>query len=241
MKLTPKDAATPEIVALIPVRAGSKRIPNKNLRKLGGITLLERKIIQLQSAGIEKIFVGSDSQELLNLATKAGAIPIQRKPEACNEELSTANEMIRDFSSRVTGDIAIWAHCTNPFLYAEHYRSAIGKFLQEHRNPHSQYDSLITVYRVQGHMWTESHKPANYNPYGDTHPLAGSLPPVYFQDGGIFIQTLEMMRKNSYFFGGQPYLLEIDPYNSLDINSPRDLEVANALTEYMDRAHEFRS
>jgi CMP-N-acetylneuraminic acid synthetase len=189
-------------------------------------------------AGINKIYVGSESDEYLSLADKLGAIPILRNEDACDESISSANQMIADFSAKIEGDVvALWAHCTNPFLYSNFYVDAIVRYFEASSS--GDYDSLISVYKIQSHMWDCKQRPCNYDPYLPRHTLAKELPPVYFQDGGIFIQDLKSMKINSYFFGANPYLFEIDPIYSLDINTQHDLDVANLLSASLDAKFNF--
>ncbi len=227
-----------QVVALIPARSGSVRVTNKNLKTLNGITLLERKILQLKGAGIHKIYVGSDSIEYLELAESRGAIPVKRDDIACDESRASANDMISDFCSRINEDaIALWAHCTNPFIYSEMYMDALKTYCDvcEWNN----FDSLLSVYKVQSHMWGNDLKPLNYDPYLPTHTLAKDLVPVYFQDGGIFIQDLAKMKANSYFFGRKPYLYELDPISSYDINTEDELDVAELISGALDHKYGF--
>jgi CMP-N-acetylneuraminic acid synthetase len=227
-----------EFIALIPVRSGSKRVPNKNLSIVGGLSLLERKIKQLQNVGIKKIYVGSDSKDYLQVALNSGAIPIARANSACDESIASANQMICDFSLRVEGKYAIWCHCTNPFIYSQIYSDAIDTFIDK-CIVQKNYDSLISVYKIQNHMWNHEFRPVNYDPKLSTHTLAKNLDPVYFQDGGIFIQELRKMQINSYFFGTSPYLFEIDYLNGFDINTQEDLRAAQILSEALDKEFSF--
>ena len=67
--------------ALIPVRKGSGRVKNKNIRPFAGSSLLEIKVKQLQRVeGIDEVCVNSDCDEMLDLATKLGATAIKRDP-----------------------------------------------------------------------------------------------------------------------------------------------------------------
>ena len=220
-------------IAMVPARAGSKRVIDKNIQIIGEHPMIVRKVNQLLNCGVDKVYVGSDSDEILSLAEKAGAIPIFRAIEACNEDLSSANDMIKDFCMRVEGDIALWAHCTNPFLYAPHYRSALQVFNLEVLEQ-AKYDSVISVSKIQSHMWNHSWLPSNYDPYLDRHTLASEINPVYFQDGGIFIQSLEQMRANSYFFGKKPYLYIVEAINGYDINNSEELALAQTLAPTLD-------
>jgi CMP-N-acetylneuraminic acid synthetase len=220
------------IVALVPARGGSKRIESKNLQLIGGKTIVERKVIQLrQVQSIHEVYVGSDDKRILDAGARAGAIPVIRNPIACDEAVSPANVMIADFVMRVEADVIIWAHCTNPFIYGEHYSAAIEQFLT---NKSQGYDSLLSVTKIQSHMWNRHGFPCNYNPYAPKHTLARDLDPVYFQDGGIFIQDASDFRQNSYFFGRRPFLHELDAMTGFDINTPYELEMARLIQPMMD-------
>ena len=226
-----------EVVAIIPARGGSVRVKNKNLYQINGLSLIERKILQLKNAGIKKVYVGSDSLEILDKADGLGANVINRDPIACDESKSSANFMIEELSKKIpNAPYAIWAHCTNPFLYSEHYISAFEMFL----NKRDKYDSLISVNKIQNHLWSDKFQPHNYDPWSKTHTLAKDLKPLYQQDGGIFIQKLRDFQEKCYFFGKNPFLYEIDPINSFDINTPEDIEWAAALSEIIDNKFNFK-
>jgi len=204
-----------KIAALIPARSGSIRVRDKNSRLLGKYPLLGRKIKQLQSSKVDEIFLGSDDSSYLAIAERFGATPILRSDFACDESVSTSNDMIADFTARIPDDfdIIMWVHCTNPFLYARHYDAALELF---QKNVPS-YDSLLSVQKVQNHMWKNESSPLNYNPWGSAHTLARNLQPVYFQTGGIFIQWAQNIKKNHYFFGDKPGLYFIVKTKSLTL------------------------
>ncbi|MGG5890606.1 cytidylyltransferase domain-containing protein [Falsiroseomonas sp. HC035] len=225
------------ILALMPVRRGSVRIPNKNLQLMAGQPLVVRKVKQLQqSRHVTQVVVGTNCPEARSLALAAGASVVDRDEAACDEAVSPANIMIGDFVKRVNADIIVWSHCTNPFLYARHYDAAIDAFLEAETEG---ADSLLSVIRMQSHMWNEHGFPINYNPYGPKHALAKTLAPVFFQDGGIFIQRHANMLLNSYFFGRQPKLFEVEFPYSHDINVRSDLEIGRALAPMLDQVEGF--
>jgi N-acylneuraminate cytidylyltransferase len=223
------------VSALLPVKAFSRRIKNKNIKYLGKCTLLERKILQLKkSKFIDKIYVGSDSSIILKMAEDLGAIPIGRDPKACDESQASANLMIKDFVDRVDTDIAVWAHVTNPFVYGEHYDQAIKTFITKNK-----YDSLLSLTKIQSHMWNKDFFPINFNPYAEKHPFASECDPFFYQNGAIFIQKLEDFKSNSYFYGNKPYPFILDEMAAYDINTPNEFEIAEQLQSYMDKLYDF--
>lgn len=216
-----------KIAALVPVRAGSKRIPNKNLALIGDESLLARKIRQLkESEFITDIYVGTDGEQLAAEAENCGATVVLRDPRCCDEEQASANMMIADFVKRVSCDIVVWVHATNPFVEGSTYDSAIKTFIQEEAK---NFDSLMSVLALQEHLWTPNFHPLNYNPYKERHTLAKDLPAYYKQTGAFFIQRHQAMKNNSYFFGKHPFLFKTTELEAIDINTPYDLALANAM------------
>ena len=226
-----------KIAALIPARSGSKRVIGKNLRLFGKHPLLVRKIKQLQSSMVDEIFLGSDSSSYLKIAMDNGATPILRSDFACDESVSTSNDMIADFANRIPDhfDVIVWVHCTNPFLYARHYDASIKMF----KKNIDKYDSLLSVQKVQNHMWENESTPLNYKPWKGAHTLAKNLQPVYFQTGGIFIQWAKKMKKNHYFFGNNPKFILHSQIEAIDIDTEDDFIMAESLIEFMDEKESF--
>lgn len=217
-----------EITAIIVARKGSVRIPSKSLLKLDGISLIERKIKQLQHCNfINRIVFGSDSNEMLEIAQAAGAETVKRPDFYCDETKASANEMIQNMMELIKTDIVVWSHCTNPLITPATYDKAIEQFINNW--PH--HDSLLSVVEFKEHLWQENNQPLNYNPYGPRHIPAKELPPYYMQDGGIFIQPYTQMKENHYFFGKKPFLFKIPEEEFLDINNLRDYLLAQAIID----------
>ncbi|MCP4355079.1 MAG: acylneuraminate cytidylyltransferase family protein [Proteobacteria bacterium] len=220
-----------EVVAIIPAKDDSKRIKRKNFRELSGKSLLGRKITQLKNSKyIDRVVVGSKSLEVLEEAKRYGAETVTEEEYI---QTQSSNKMIHNLVSRVETDIVVWAHCTNPFIETKTYDNAIELFSSNLET--CEYDSLVSVYKVQEHLWGTDKKPMNYNPYAETHPLAKELPVLYAQDGGIFIQPHKQMLENSYFFGKKPYLFEMSANEILDINVEKELKIAEILVELYEK------
>jgi CMP-N-acetylneuraminic acid synthetase len=218
-----------KIAALVPVRSGSKRIPHKNLAKLGDESLVARKVRQLKACeALTHIYVGTDSVDLAHEAERSGAEVVMRDPVCCDEEQASANMMIADFVRRIDADIVVWVHVTNPFVESTTYDAAIKTFIEKEQKG---FDSLLSVLAMQEHFWTPNYYPLNYNPYKERHTLAKELPAYYRQTGAFFIQRHQSMKNNNYFFGKHPYLFKTTELEAVDINTPYDLKLAAALLD----------
>ena len=80
-------------IAIIPARAGSKRIPNKNIKPIGGIPALSLAIRTAQESELfNQIYVSTDSPEIADLAKKCGAlVPFLREPKLSDDHTSTVS------------------------------------------------------------------------------------------------------------------------------------------------------
>lgn len=123
-----------KITAVIPVRAGSKRLPNKNILPFGDSNLLIHKIRQLkQVKGLDTIVVSSDSPEMLNMAYSESAegdgmpkIVLHERPaEYCDD----TTKPFKNIAENIEGDIILWAVCVCPLLSVQTYDKAIQTYL----------------------------------------------------------------------------------------------------------------
>ena len=217
-----------ELSFLIPVRGGSKRIPRKNMLEINGETLIARKVRQLLPLG--KVYVGSDDSDMLNEARKHGAIAVRR--EKTNEGYDSANDMIREFTGLIEPcETVAWCHVCNALLSTETYKRAIDEFYKGLREG---YDSLISVHEVREHFWNADMRTPCYNVTwckNVRHLCAKELPPLYMQDGGIFINRYQDMVKHHYFFGDRPKLFVVPKEEFCDINEYSDYLYAKAVIE----------
>ena len=79
-----------KITAIIPVRAGSRRLPNKNILPFGDSNLLVHKIRQLQQVkNIDNIVVSSDSDKMLEIAKAEGVLIHKRAIEYADDKTKT--------------------------------------------------------------------------------------------------------------------------------------------------------
>jgi CMP-N-acetylneuraminic acid synthetase len=115
------------ITAIIPVRQGSTRIKDKNIRKFGNTSLLENKIQQLKKTkGIDEIIVSSDSDVMLQIACENGVIAKKRPPEYCDEKTKTFNEVVRYIADyEVTSETMMWTPCVCPFVTNKKFEEGI--------------------------------------------------------------------------------------------------------------------
>ena len=215
---------TESFTAVVPVRKGSRRLPNKNTAKFGETNLLVEKLKQLEEVSeINNIVVSSDSSKMLDMARDRGATAHRRPHEYCDEKTKTFGEVVEYICKNVEGRHVVWATCTSPLVLPEHYSEAIGRYLEALSEG---YDSLMSVEPFKRYIWTEE-GPLNYE-LGTAHVPSQELKELYFVTDGILIAPRLKMIEWQYFHGPSPYKYALDKIHCVDIDDKLDLEVARA-------------
>ena len=207
------------ITAIVPVRAGSRRMKNKNIAPFNGTTLLEHKIEILKKVPeVTRIVVSSDSELMLEMAKRHGADIHRRPEEYCDEVSRPFGDTVRLVCSAVEGDHILWAPCTSPLIWPALYSQAIGLYLQALKDG---YDSLISVELFKRFMWDEK-GPLNYE-LGDKQVPSQQLPKLYVVTNGILLAPREKTIEWKYTYGRNPYKYAIDKAATVDIDDELDL------------------
>lgn len=213
-----------KITAIIPVRAGSTRLKNKNIAPFAGTNLLINKIHQLQQVKeITDIVVSSDSDVMLEMASLAGAKTHKRAIEYCDEKTKTFGEVVRHIAESVDGDDILWATCTSPLVFPKDYADAIAHYYPALEQG---YDSLMSVESFKRYIWNEE-GPLNYE-LGLKHVPSQQLPTLYFVTDGILMAPRAKMIEWAYFHGRHPYKYVVNKRTGCDIDDGLDLACARA-------------
>jgi len=100
------------MLALIPARAGSKRVPLKNIKRLNNIPLIAYTINTAKSL-FNPVIVSSDSNEILIIASNYGAIPLKRPIEYCQDD-STDYDVVQHMLNHYPTDFVAYMRPTTP-------------------------------------------------------------------------------------------------------------------------------
>ena len=105
-----------KVVAMIPARFGSKRIPKKNIRLLNGIPLISYIIRAAKEAKcFDEIYVNSESDILGEIAEKEG-VSFYKRPAELSTDSATNDEFTQDFMNNVECDVLVQLLPTSPFI-----------------------------------------------------------------------------------------------------------------------------
>jgi CMP-N-acetylneuraminic acid synthetase len=212
-----------KITAVIPIRKGSRRVPNKNFKEFyNGKNLLELKIENLlQIQLVDEIVVNTDSEDAIQIAKKYGVSYFEREPYYASSECSQS-DFFRNLAETTNSDIIIHTPCTSPLIKVDTMYDAINRFMI------SDNDSCNSVGLVKEYLWLDN-KPLNYTIVNNNVPNSQDLPKVLKLTFGFNIISRELMIKRSNVVGHNPLFYIVDETEETDIDTQLDFDFAKFL------------
>lgn len=207
-------------VALIPIKLGSKRVPQKNIKPFFDGTPLMAFIQQacLDAGNIDEVYIYCSDETV-----KPFLLPNVRflkRPAYLDLDDKNANDIIREFIKTVDADIYVNAHTTSPFAKPETIAELVEKVGS------GKYDSAFCAEGMRTFMWQDL-KPINFDP--DHFPRTQDLPLIYGETSIAYVFTKESFLKHNRRLGDNPFIKEVSKIEAIDIDYPEDFEIANAI------------
>ncbi len=220
------------MIALIPARGGSKRLPRKNVRVFCGRPLIHWSIAMAQAVPeIERVIVSTDDPEIAEIARAASA-EVRIRPDDLSTDFATTasvvTHVLRDLAAtegyRPVGVVLLQPNC--PLRPWAIVRSAIDAFMG------NTVDSVVSVTQSrekQGQVEGSCFRPA-YAP----GTRSQDMPSTYFENGVVYVSRGDMVRERGEIFGERIYPLVTDLLYALgDIDTELDFQIA----EHLFRTH----
>ena len=224
---------SPSAVALVPARAGSQRVPGKNVAPLAGHPLLAYTIAAARESGLfEAVIVSTDSEAIAEVARRYGAEVPRLRPVELAGATSPDIEWVRHALEGADWEVFSLLRPTSPFRTAATIRRAWDRFTAV-----PDADSLRAVRPVREHpgkMWRvtgEVMKPFLPQPPGEvpTHSRqTAALEALYVQDSSLEIAWTRIVAAGE-IAGRRVVPFFCEGVEGLSIDYPDDLERAEAL------------
>ena len=217
-----------DMIALVPMRHHSQRVPGKNFRPLAGKPLFHHILATLlEVSEIQEIIVDTDSPIIKKgLTSHFPSVTILDRPQHLSGDAISMNEIISHDINQRDAEFFLQTHSTNPFLKAETISTAIKRFFKSV----PEFDSLFSVTRLYTRLYTEEGSAINHDP--SELLQTQDLPPVYEENSCLYIFSKNGFITQNHRIGKKPFLYEIDPEEAWDIDTELDFQVAECLMEH---------
>ena len=218
-----------KIVALLPMKGNSERVPNKNLKDFCGKPLYHRVMNTLLSSNyIDKVAVNTDSDVIKNdLKEHFGDnVVVVNRPIEIIGDFVSMNKIIKCDINSIEADFYLQTHSTNPLLKKKSLDKAIEKMISLMES--KEFDSIFSVTKLQTRLYKANGEPFNHDP--SELLRTQDLEPLYEENSNFYIFT-----KESFFNSGEkriglkPFMFEIDKIEAVDIDEPQDFIIAESL------------
>lgn len=220
----------PEILAIIPARGGSKRLPGKNVKLLCGKPLIAYTIEAALGADfVHRTVVSTEDKEIAKIARKYGAEVIKRPNELATDTtlIQPVLEHAVKFLEEKEGyrpDIIVLLNPTSPLRGSQDIDRAAHDFIQ------GGAETLISVYPCYLCLWRRISGGGYVANYDVEHkPRTQDMPIQLRENGAIYMASRKFLLENHNLLGKHVVLSRMAETASIDIDTVLDFIIAEAI------------
>lgn len=221
-----------KVVAIIPARGGSKGIPRKNLRLIGGLPLVARAILSCkQVPEIDQVWVSTEDDEIASVARSFGAEVIERPQELSGDTASSESALLHGLDalseSGLNPEVLVFVQTTSPFIDSEALGKAVAMVTEQ------GYSSVFSAFETYGFLWQEDTEGAT----GVNHdlkyrPRRQDREPHFMETGAFYVMDVPGFKASGHRFFGKVGIAKVPESYALEIDTPEQLESAERLTPF---------
>lgn len=208
------------VVAFVPVKLNSERLPLKNIRPFtNGEPLISYILKTLRHvSNIDDIYVYCSNEKVTEFLPDG--IQFLKRDSYYDLSSTPFNEVLSSFAELVDADVYALTHVTAPFISAQSIQQGIDAVKS------GTYDSALSVQARQGFFWKDG-RPFNYQP--DHIPRTQDMDVLYEETCGLYVYTRDLILQRNRRVGDYPCLVEVSKIEAVDINDELDFKIADAI------------
>jgi len=213
-----------KVKALVPMKAHSERVPNKNIRQLAGKPCFHWVMETLtNSKYIDEIIINTDSPEIAKSAKdNFNKATILERPEFLLGDMISIQPLIEYDLANSDGAYYLQTHSTNPLLTTASVDKAIETFFAQ-----ATHDALFSVTEVKQRFYWPDGRGVNHDP--SKLIRTQDLEPIYHENSCFYIFSRETNQKIKNRLGSNPLMFSIDRLEAADIDDIEDFYWAEFL------------
>ena len=217
------------LIALLPMKGNSERVPGKNLRDCAGKPLFHWVTEALLGAGrVDHVVVDTDSDDIeAAVCSVFPAVEVHRRPVHLHGDLVPMHDIVAHLVSVLEGDVFLQTHSTNPLLTSETIDRAVAAF-----EDRGDRDSLMSVTPWQTRFYRQDGTPVNHDPA--VLLRTQDLDPIFEENSSLYIAPRQLVEATGRRVGPRPLLFPMDRQEATDIDEELDFLIAEHL---LRRAH----
>jgi N-acylneuraminate cytidylyltransferase len=205
-------------------------IPGKNLKRIGGTTLVARSIIAAKESRFSmQIIVSTDSPSIASEASLYGADVCLRPPEISGDRSSSEEALLHVLENLSNAGepqpgILVFLQCTSPFTNGEDIDLVVQKLIDENA------DSALSVVPSHSFLW----RPGELGWTGVNHDMAvrhmrQERAPEYSETGAVYVMKVEGFLEAKHRFFGKTVGAVLPDSRHIEIDEPKDLKLASRM------------
>jgi YrbI family 3-deoxy-D-manno-octulosonate 8-phosphate phosphatase len=218
-----------EVVAVIPARGGSKGVPGKNLRRVGGVPLIGRAVAAARNAGrVDRVVVSTDDDEIAAVAREWGAEVVDRPADLAGDAASSESALLHALdvlrARAVETSILVFIQATSPFVDPADLDDAIGRVAA------GSEDVVFSAVESWGFLWrhgADGMRGINHDPA--RRPRRQDRAPEYLETGAFYVLDAAGFRVARHRFFGSTGVALVEQRHALEIDTAEQLRLANAI------------
>jgi CMP-N-acetylneuraminic acid synthetase len=212
-----------QIVALVPMKGHSERVPNKNIRLLAGKPAFHWILESLSmSQYISQIVINTDSQEIANSASHNFNVTILERPDYLLGDMVGIQPLIEYDLSQTTSEYYLQTHSTNPLVSPQTIDSAIEKYFAQ-----NDHDALFSVTQTKTRFYWPNGRGINHDPKKLIRTQ--DLEPIYEENSCMYIFSRTSNLQTGNRLGNNPTMFPINRLEAVDIDDIEDFYWAEYL------------
>ncbi len=222
--------ARPLVAAVIPARGGSKGVPGKNLRRVGGVPLVARAVAAAKAApAIDLVVVSTDDPAIAAVAREWGAAVIDRPAELSGDTATSESALLHALDvlaaeGSPVGTLA-FLQATSPFIDSAALDSAVSDVVA------GRADSVFSAVETYGFLWRRdaSGAASGINHDAAVRPRRQDREPHYLETGAFYVLDVDGFRAAEHRFFGVTRAAEVPESTAIEIDTTQELQVARAM------------
>ena len=218
------------VVAVIPARGGSKGIPEKNLRRVGGVPLVVRAVrTATASSLIDRVIVSTDNAGIATAAAAAGAEVVDRPAVLAGDEVSSEAVLLHALDALTErADVVVFIQATSPFIDPYALDDAI------RRVGDGTCDVVFSAVPTFEFLWTAAGDGVNHD--RSLRQRRQDREPHFRETGAFYVMNSAGFMAARHRFFGRVGIASVDPRSAIEIDDFDELQLANVIAPLIEVA-----